>query len=151
MQWSDTGFVVASRRHGESAAIVELLTREHGRHLGLARGGQSPKIRAVLQPGNQVAAVWRGRLSEHLGFLTCELVQAHAARLIADPNALASPAYPISITGSRPIRRDSARRRLKTRSPPSVANSSGRRSANRCRSTASGVRGSTPGIAAETT
>src|SRR4029077_6725832 len=65
--------------------------------------------------------------------------------------AAANAPYPISITGSRPIRRDSARKRLKTRSPPSAANSSGRRSANRCRSTASGVRGSTPGIAAETT
>jgi DNA repair protein RecO (recombination protein O) len=89
MQWQDAGFVVASRRHGESAAIVELLTREHGRHLGLVRGGQSPKIRAILQPGNAVAAVWRGRLSEHLGFLTCELLQAHAARLIDDPGRLA--------------------------------------------------------------
>jgi DNA repair protein RecO (recombination protein O) len=90
MQWADTGFVVASRRHGESAAIVELLTREHGRHLGLVRGGQSPKIRAVLQPGNAVAAVWRGRLFEHLGFLSCELARAHAARLIDDPGRLAA-------------------------------------------------------------
>lgn len=101
MQWDDTGFVVAARRHGESAAIVELLTREHGRHLGLVRGGQSPKIRAVLQPGNEVAAVWRGRLSEHLGFLTCELVRAHAARLIDDPErlaALAAAAAVISAT-----------------------------------------------------
>ena len=63
----------------------------------------------------------------------------------------ANAPYPISITGSRPIRRDSARSRVNTRSPPSAANSSGRRSASRCRSTASGVRGSTPGIAAETT
>ena len=62
MQWADAGFVVAVRRHGESGLIVELLTREHGRHLGLVRGGQSPKARAVLQPGNEVAAVWRGRL-----------------------------------------------------------------------------------------
>ena len=56
--------------------IVELLTREHGRHAGLVRGGQSPKLRAVLQPGNEVAAVWRGRLAEHLGTIACELVRA---------------------------------------------------------------------------
>ncbi|MGH7029656.1 MAG: DNA repair protein RecO [Stellaceae bacterium] len=89
MEWRDTGFVVAVRRHGESGAIVELLTREHGRHLGLARGGQSPKARAVLQPGNEVAAAWRGRLSEHLGTLACELARAHTARLINDPDRLA--------------------------------------------------------------
>lgn len=89
MQWTDAGFVVAFRRHGESAVIVELLTRGHGRHLGLVRGGQSPKLRAVLQPGNEIAAVWRGRLAEHLGSFACELVRAHAARFIDDPDRLA--------------------------------------------------------------
>src|SRR5256885_2274241 len=36
MEWTDEGIVLGVRRHGESSAIVELLTREHGRHLGLA-------------------------------------------------------------------------------------------------------------------
>jgi DNA repair protein RecO (recombination protein O) len=90
MQWIDAGFVVAARRHGESAAIVELLTREHGRHAGLVRGGQSPKLRAVLQPGNEVVATWRGRLAEHLGTLGLEPVQAHAARLIDRPLRLSA-------------------------------------------------------------
>ena len=89
MRWDDAGFVIALRRHGENALIVELLTREHGRHLGLVHGGQSPKLRAVLQPGNEVAATWRGRLAEHLGMLACELVRAHAGGFIDDPNRLA--------------------------------------------------------------
>jgi len=89
MQWHDTGFVLAARRHGESSLIVELLTRERGRHSGLVRGGQSPKVRAILQPGNEVAAVWRGRLDEHLGTIGCELVRAHAARFLDDPGRLA--------------------------------------------------------------
>jgi DNA repair protein RecO (recombination protein O) len=89
MEWHDAGFVLAARRHGESAVIVELLTREHGRHAGLVRGGQSPKLRAVLQPGNEVAAVWRGRLAEHLGSIACELARAHAACILDDPDRLA--------------------------------------------------------------
>jgi DNA repair protein RecO (recombination protein O) len=89
MQWQDTGFVLAARRHGESALIIELLTQEHGRHAGLVRGGQSPRWRAVLQPGNEVAAVWRGRLDEHLGTIGCELLRAHAARFLDDPGRLA--------------------------------------------------------------
>ena len=89
MQWQDTGFVLAARRHGESALIIELLTQEHGRHAGLVRGGQSPRYRAMLQPGNEVAAVWRGRLDVHLGTIGCELVRAHAARLLDDPGRLA--------------------------------------------------------------
>jgi DNA repair protein RecO (recombination protein O) len=90
MDWCDEGYVLSARRHGESALIVELLTREHGRHAGLVRGGQSPRRRALLQQGNLVAATWRGRLSEHLGTLDCELVEAHAARLLYDPDRLAA-------------------------------------------------------------
>src|SRR5438067_7311855 len=88
MVWRDRGFVLAARRHGESSLIVELLTREHGRHAGLVRGGQSPRRRAVLQPGNGVAASWRGRLPQHLGTLECELTAAHAARVLDDPDRL---------------------------------------------------------------
>jgi DNA repair protein RecO (recombination protein O) len=89
MEWHDRAFVLAARRHGENGAIVELLTERHGRHAGLVRGGQSPKLRAILQPGNEVAAVWRGRLSEHLGIIACELVRPHAAGLLDDPDRLA--------------------------------------------------------------
>ena len=89
MDWRDTGFVLTARRHGESALIVELLTETHGRHAGLVRGGQSPRRRALLQPGNLVAASWRGRLPEHLGTFEIELLRPHAAGLIDDPDRLA--------------------------------------------------------------
>jgi DNA repair protein RecO (recombination protein O) len=88
MEWRDVGFVLAARRHGEGGLIVELLTAEHGRHAGLVRGGQSPRRRALFQPGNLVAAHWRGRLPEHLGMFECELVRAYAAPLIDDPDRL---------------------------------------------------------------
>jgi DNA repair protein RecO (recombination protein O) len=90
MEWRDVGFVLAARRHGEHGIIVELLTREHGRHAGLVRGGQSLRMRAMLQPGNEVAAIWRGRLTEHLGTLGCELVRAHVAAILDDPERLAA-------------------------------------------------------------
>jgi DNA repair protein RecO (recombination protein O) len=100
MEWQDTGFVLAARRHGESALIVDLLTREHGRHAGLVRGGQSPKARAMLQPGNEVAAAWRGRLNEHLGTIGCELVRAHAARFLDDPGRLAGLTSAAALVGA---------------------------------------------------
>src|SRR5258708_30685475 len=62
MEWTDEGIVLGVRRHGESSAIVELLTRGHGRHLGLVRGGSGSRMRPLLQPGNSVRAVWRGRV-----------------------------------------------------------------------------------------
>lgn len=89
MDWRDTGFVLAARRHGESGLVVDLLTREHGRHAGLVRGGQSPRRGALFQPGNLVLANWRGRLAEHLGSLDCELLQPFAAALLDDPDRLA--------------------------------------------------------------
>ena len=39
MEWIDEGIVLGVKRHGETSAILELMTREHGRHLGLVRGG----------------------------------------------------------------------------------------------------------------
>ena len=54
MEWTDEGIVLGVRRHGESSAIVELLTRSHGRHLGLVRGGAGSRMRPLLQPGNSV-------------------------------------------------------------------------------------------------
>src|SRR5260370_29513594 len=59
MEWTDEGIVLGVRRHGESSAIVELLTRGHGRHLGLVRGGAGSRMRPLLQPGNSVRAGWR--------------------------------------------------------------------------------------------
>jgi DNA repair protein RecO (recombination protein O) len=100
MEWRDSGFVLAARRHGESAVIVEILTAEHGRHAGLVRGGQSPKRRALLQPGNAVAITWRARLPEHLGTLECELVRAHAARFLDDPERLAALAAASSLVAA---------------------------------------------------
>lgn len=83
MQWTDDGIVLGSRRHGEASAIVELMTREHGRHLGLVRGGASTRLRPVLQPGNTLRAVWRARLDEHLGNYTVETMRVHAASTFA--------------------------------------------------------------------
>ena len=68
MQWSDDGIVLASRAHGERALVVQLLTREHGRHAGLLRGGQSPKIRALWQIGNRLRVNWRARLAHLLEY-----------------------------------------------------------------------------------
>lgn len=82
MDWRDEAIIIGVRRHGESAAIVETMTAEHGRHLGLVRGGRSGKLAALLQPGNSVAATWRARLDEHLGNFTLEATAFRAARLI---------------------------------------------------------------------
>jgi len=88
MEWTDEGIVLGVRRHGESSAIVELLTREHGRHLGLVRGGAGSRMRPLLQPGNSVTALWRARLDEHLGYYQLEGTRLRAASLLESSHAV---------------------------------------------------------------
>ncbi|NNM71881.1 DNA repair protein RecO [Enterovirga aerilata] len=88
MQWSDQGIVLGARAHGESSVILELMTREHGRHLGLVHGGRSRRMAPVLQPGNGVAVTWRARLDEHIGHFAVEADTLRSARLLGSPMAL---------------------------------------------------------------
>lgn len=88
MEWSDTALVIGGRRHGESSVILEVMTRNHGRHLGLVRGGHSRTLQPVLQPGNSIGVVWRARLEEHLGAFAVELHESRAARVMEQPLAL---------------------------------------------------------------
>ena len=83
------GVVLSARPHGESALIVQLMTRGHGRHAGLVRGGQRRKLRTIYQIGNLLAVTWKARLAEHLGAIAGELLHGHAARFIDDPARLA--------------------------------------------------------------
>ena len=93
MEWADEGIVLGVRRHGEGNAIVELITRAHGRHLGLVRGGGSRRQAPVLQPGNSVAALWRARLDEHLGNFTLEPVALRAEGLMRAPHSAYAVTY----------------------------------------------------------
>src|SRR5215207_11395935 len=88
MNWSNDGLVLGVRRHGESGVILELMTRDHGRHLGLVHGGRSKTLQPVLQPGNTVHATWRARLDEHLGAYQVEGLDLRAARLMGSSMAL---------------------------------------------------------------
>lgn len=81
MEWRDEGIVLGTRRHGETSVILEVMTRSHGRHLGLVRGGRSRKQQPTLQAGNLVDVLWRARLDEHLGIFQAEPLALNAARL----------------------------------------------------------------------
>ena len=88
MEWTDAAIVLSSRAHGETGAILEVLTREHGRHLGMVRGGAGTRLRPILQPGNRVSATWRARLDEHLGNYAIEGLDLPAASFLSRSHAL---------------------------------------------------------------
>src|ERR1700683_1451068 len=88
MQWTDEGTVLGGRRHGETSVILELMTAERGRHLGLVRGGVGTRLRGVLQPGNSLRATWRARLDEHLGHYAVEGINLRAAGFLTAAHAV---------------------------------------------------------------
>jgi DNA repair protein RecO (recombination protein O) len=88
MQWIDEGIVIGVRRHGEASAILELMTREHGRHLGMVRGGFGTRMKPLLQTGNTLSASWRARLDEHLGNFTVEPMRQRASNFFGAPHAI---------------------------------------------------------------
>lgn len=98
MEWSDTAIVLSARRHGESSAIMSVLSAAHGRHSGLVRGGAGRRAQGVLQPGNRVSLVWRARLAEHLGTFTWEPLEPLGTRWLDDAARLAAIASACALT-----------------------------------------------------
>lgn len=88
MEWRDQGILLAARPHGESAAIIDVLTPTRGRHAGVVRGGASRRMAPILQPGAQLDLTWRARLEDHLGVFTIEPVRSRAALVMNDRLAL---------------------------------------------------------------
>jgi len=84
MEWRDQGVLLTMRKHGEHAAIIEVLTAEHGRHAGVVQGGGSRKMAPLLQPGGQISVEWRARLEEHLGSFKVEPIRSRAASIMAE-------------------------------------------------------------------
>ncbi|MFT4715730.1 MAG: DNA repair protein RecO (recombination protein O) [Paracoccaceae bacterium] len=90
MDWRDQGVLLSVRRHGESAAIIEVFTENKGRHAGVVRGGAGRKLAPVLQPGAQLDVEWRARLEDHLGAYKVEPIKSRAALVMDDRTALAA-------------------------------------------------------------
>ncbi|MBY6057702.1 DNA repair protein RecO [Leisingera daeponensis] len=89
MEWRDQGILLSVRRHGESSAIIDVFTEEHGRHAGVVRGGAGRRMAPVLQPGAQLDVTWRARLEDHLGSYQAEPLRSRAAAALSGRLALA--------------------------------------------------------------
>jgi DNA repair protein RecO (recombination protein O) len=70
MEWQAPAVVLDVSPHGESGAVVTVLTEAHGRHAGLAKGGASRAQAPVWQAGNLVEVRWVARLADQLGAIS---------------------------------------------------------------------------------
>jgi DNA repair protein RecO (recombination protein O) len=89
VEWCEDAYVLAARTHGESGAIVDLLTETRGRFVAHVAGGGSRRMRPYLQAGARVIATYRARVSEQLGSASVEPVGEGPSALFDDAMALA--------------------------------------------------------------
>lgn len=91
--------VVATRSHGETAAIARLLSEEFGLVAGYVAGARGRHLRPVLIPGNRVAAELSARSEAQLPFLKLELTESRGPWL-GEPLAAAAITWVTTLTAA---------------------------------------------------
>src|SRR5439155_1113679 len=89
-EFATPALVLRTRPYGESDRIVTLITEQHGKVSGIAKGAKNSRRRfaGTLEPFVHIQAVFRQRTTSDLAFLLrCELlgVWRELARLAARP------------------------------------------------------------------
>lgn len=97
MHWIDEGLILSAKKFGENSVILHALTKEHGRHAGLVRGGSGKRLRGILQPGNHIGLRWQSRLSDHLGNYSVEAKSSMGAMLFDQPLNLVAASSALSL------------------------------------------------------
>lgn len=89
MEFEDDAYVLSARAHGETGAIVELLTARHGKYAAHVAGGASRRMKPFLQAGARTIVHYRARVSDQLGSAQLEAVGEGPSALFDDRMALA--------------------------------------------------------------
>jgi DNA repair protein RecO (recombination protein O) len=85
--------------HGEHGAVARLLAETDVLLAGYVRGGNSRRLRPVLQPGNLVQAALRARVDTQLAAATVELARSRAP-LALDRTAAAAVQWLTTLTAA---------------------------------------------------
>ena len=105
MEFESDAFVLSARSHGETGAIVDLLTEDKGRWMAHVAGGASRRMKPFLQAGARVIVQYRARTSDQLGSSQLEPVGEGPSSLFDDPLALAGLSAAAAVTqGALPER-----------------------------------------------
>ncbi len=105
MEFEDEAFVLSARPHGETGAIVELITRGHGKYAAHVAGAASRRMKPFLQAGAKVTLRYRARTSDQLGSAALEAAGEGPSALFDDRLALAGLAAAAAVAaGALPER-----------------------------------------------
>ena len=104
-------FVLRTRPYGESDRIVTLITEQHGKVTGIAKGAKNSRRRfaGTLEPFVHIRAVFRPRAGSDLVFLVrCELLGALRG-FTRDLDRFAAGSYVLELTDRMVLGRESSR------------------------------------------
>ena len=90
MQFTDEGYIINTRKHGESSLLLTVLTRGHGRLTGFVRHCLSRKSLPTYQLGNLVKIDAYARVEENMPSFRVELVSPLSVNFITDSKKLAA-------------------------------------------------------------
>ena len=99
MEFEDDAFVLSARVHGESGAIVELLTATHGKWAAHVAGGASRRMKPFLQAGARMRVRYRARMADQLGAANLEPEGEGPSALFDDALALAGLTAAAAVVG----------------------------------------------------
>lgn len=91
--------LLSQRQQGETGAIARLLTAEAGLVAAYVAGGRGRQMRAVMVPGNRVAAEFTMRPGSQLPFARLELEHSRAS-LITEPLPAAAIQWVCGLTAT---------------------------------------------------
>ncbi len=100
MEFEEDAFVLSARPHGETGAIVDILTATRGRWAAHVAGGASRRLKPMLQAGARVLVRYRARTSDQLGSATLEAEGYGPSELFDDAAALAGLSSAAAVTAA---------------------------------------------------
>lgn len=99
MNLRSPAILLASRAQGETGVIARLLTPDNGLVAAYVAGGRGRALRAVMVPGNRVAADFAVRSANQLPFARLELEHSRAA-LMTEPLPAAAIQWACALTAA---------------------------------------------------
>ena len=89
-RFSDEGYIIALRRHGENSVILTVLSRNNGKITGYVKNALSKKQLATFQLGNLINFEAYARVDDNMLSLRVELVAPSAVNFMNDAQKLAA-------------------------------------------------------------
>ena len=88
MNFTDEGYIINCRKHGEKSLILTVLCKKYGKVCGYVKSGINKKTFGTFQLGNKVKIEARSRVDDNMLLLKVELITPDAVNFISDAGKL---------------------------------------------------------------